>query len=428
MTPPATKLAGTQRTATPEDTLRRLAPLHDRLGITRVADITGLDTIGIPVATAVRPNARSLAVSQGKGPSRAAAHASAVMEACETWHAEHIKAPVRLARRTELGGQAVDPACLPAAPGSPYRDDLPLPWLSGTDLRGGGPVWVPYDVVHTDWTLPPGWADGCFPADSNGLASGNTLPEAVASGLCELVERDAAALWAVRTDQHHHRIDPASVTDPVVVELLARYAAAGVAVALWDLTTDTRLPVVLCHAVERKPSPFRPLPAAGGLGCHPDPATAVVRALTEAAQSRLISIAGARDDLYQREYARALDEAATAAVREVVCGSHPSPRPLADLPAATAGCASDRVDRDVSTVVDRLVAAGCGRVVAVDLTQPDLDVPVVRVVVEGLEGAGAIYGGGCRPGARIARLRGAADHPLAAAAAGEPAAPNGGAA
>ncbi|HWH01477.1 MAG TPA: YcaO-like family protein [Pilimelia sp.] len=397
------KAPGGQRTVGPQETLRRVAPLHARLGITRVADITGLDTVGIPVATAVRPNARSLAVSQGKGPDRAAARASAVMEALETWHAEHVDRPVRLARFADWpDGAAVDPARLPAAPGSPYRPDLPLPWIAGTDLRGGAPVWVPFDVVHTDWTLPPGWADGCFPADSNGLASGNHPVEATTHGLCELVERDAAALWAQRDPAAAAacRIDPGTVPDPVVQELLARFHEAGVAVGLWDLTCDTRVPVVLCHAVERVPSPFRPLPAAGGLGCHPDPRTAVVRALTEAAQSRLISIAGARDDLVHGEYRRALDADASAAVRQAVCDPPAPPRPWRGTAAVAAGFATDRLDTDHQLLLDRLAGAGCGRAAAVDLTHPDIGVPVVRVVVEGLEGAGAIYGGGSRPGPR----------------------------
>ena len=55
--------AGTHRTRSPADTLAAWAPLMPRLGITRLADITGLDVIGLPVIQAVRPNARSVSVS-----------------------------------------------------------------------------------------------------------------------------------------------------------------------------------------------------------------------------------------------------------------------------------------------------------------------------------------------------------------------------
>ena len=63
------------------------------VGITRLANVTGLDRIGIPVVQAVRPNSRSLSVSQGKGVDMDSAKASAMMEAFELWHAERIELP-----------------------------------------------------------------------------------------------------------------------------------------------------------------------------------------------------------------------------------------------------------------------------------------------------------------------------------------------
>jgi ribosomal protein S12 methylthiotransferase accessory factor len=75
--------AGTHRHVGPEQTLARVRPFLGRMGITRVANVTGLARIGIPVVQAVRPNSRSLSVSQGKGLTLAAAKASALMEAGE---------------------------------------------------------------------------------------------------------------------------------------------------------------------------------------------------------------------------------------------------------------------------------------------------------------------------------------------------------
>ena len=69
-------------------TLARVLPMAPRMGITRFAVLTGLDVLGIPVVAATRPNSRSIAVHQGKGVTLAAAKASAVMEAVETFHAE----------------------------------------------------------------------------------------------------------------------------------------------------------------------------------------------------------------------------------------------------------------------------------------------------------------------------------------------------
>src|SRR5713226_979938 len=81
---------GTHRTVDPADTLARIRPHAARMGITRLGNITGLDRIGIPVAVAVRPNSRSVSVSQGKGLDLPQAMASALMEACEGFHAEEI--------------------------------------------------------------------------------------------------------------------------------------------------------------------------------------------------------------------------------------------------------------------------------------------------------------------------------------------------
>src|SRR5438105_3859247 len=79
---------GTHRSQNLDETLRfvlRLAPI---MGITRVANVTGLDPVGIPVVMVCRPNSRSVAVSQGKGIDLASARASGVMEAAELYHPE----------------------------------------------------------------------------------------------------------------------------------------------------------------------------------------------------------------------------------------------------------------------------------------------------------------------------------------------------
>jgi ribosomal protein S12 methylthiotransferase accessory factor len=87
---------GTHRTLDPARTLARVQPHLARMGITRIANVTGLDRIGVPVVMVCRPNARSLAVSQGKGLTLDAAKASGVMEALELDHAERILLPLML--------------------------------------------------------------------------------------------------------------------------------------------------------------------------------------------------------------------------------------------------------------------------------------------------------------------------------------------
>src|SRR5688500_8689946 len=93
---------GTHRLMDPEVTVERARRLMPGMGITRVANITGLDCIDVPVVMVCRPNARSLAVSQGKGLTLAAAKASALMEEIESHHAENITLPLKLGSYEDL--------------------------------------------------------------------------------------------------------------------------------------------------------------------------------------------------------------------------------------------------------------------------------------------------------------------------------------
>src|SRR5262249_7786038 len=131
--------SGTHRMMAPEETIDRLRPLLPVMGITRVANVTGLDSIGIPVVMVCRPTARSLAVSQGKGLDLAAAKASGLMESVESYHAERITLPLRLASLNELrySHPLVDVAALPQLSVSGFHEDLKLLWIEGHDLLSG---------------------------------------------------------------------------------------------------------------------------------------------------------------------------------------------------------------------------------------------------------------------------------------------------
>lgn len=350
------------------------------MGITRIGNITGLDRIGIPVAVAVRPNSRSVSVAQGKGLDLDQAKVSALMEACESFHAEEL-GPIRRATYREISasGAVVDPEALPAA-GKPFDPAASIGWVEGHDLLGGIACWLPAELVHSDYTLEP---EGSFAAGSNGLASGNHLVEAAVAGICEVIERDAIALWhaAGLAAQAGRRVDLASVDDPACRALLARYAAAGIAVRVWDATSDIGAPVFLCQIRDAAPGEADRLRRWHGAGCHPDRTVALSRALTEAAQVRLTYIAGIRDDLAPPEYADppgaeigdALADALAAAARPVAFH-------------AIAQHAADDLAADLRWLLARLRAVGVGRVVACDLSRPEFGVPVVRVVIPGLEG------------------------------------------
>src|SRR5205807_1999748 len=109
-------------------------------------------------------------------------------------------------------------------------------WIEGYDLLQHEAVWVPYEMVHTNYTLALRVSAGTFAATSNGLASGNHLLEAISHGICEVVERDATTMWQLLDEeaQQKTRIDLGTVDDPACREVLEKYARAGIAVAVWE--------------------------------------------------------------------------------------------------------------------------------------------------------------------------------------------------
>ncbi len=392
---------GTHRLIPPEETFARVSGIMPVMGITRVADVTGLDTIGIPVALAIRPNARSLSVSQGKGACRASARASALMESVELYHAEHIHAPLRLATWNEIRYRrpTADIESLPHSAGGSFHADLRTLWIEGQDLLGKGPMWVPHEMVHMDYTLPLPSGSGSFVMSSNGLASGNHPAEALCHALSELIERDALALFQLAGEgQREARLDLGTVDDPVCQSLLDRYDRAGVEVAVWDVTSDTRVPAFSCVIVDRDPSPARPIGPMSGSGCHPCRGVALSRALTEAAQSRLTLITGARDDVHCHARPEGGDVKAARRALDILALSPPQ-RAFSRVPDHE----RETVDDDVLLLLQRLAAVGIEQVIAVDLTHEAFGIPVVRVVVPGLESNHDVPG--CSPGRRARERR-----------------------
>jgi YcaO-like protein with predicted kinase domain len=393
---------GTHRLIPPEETLRRVRPLMGVMGITRIANITGLDRLGIPTVTVCRPNARSLSVSQGKGLDLDSARASGLMEAVETYHAEHITLPLVLASYNELRftHPLVEVSGLPRLSVGTFHPARKLLWLQGLDLRGNTPRWLPFELVHTDYTLPLPTGSGAFFMSSNGLASGNHLLEAISHGICELVERDATTLWHLRPMEARHqtRLDLDTVEDPACREVLEKFDRAGVDVAVWEMTSDIGLAAFFCMCAERAPEPFRPLYPTTGMGCHPAREVALLRALTEAAQVRATLISGSRDDLgVAQSYAILQDPALALRVGKLMRRAGPLRR-FADVPTFEGGS----FDEDVAWELARLAAAGLKQVVVVDLTKPAFGIPVARVVIPGLE---SIHdAAGYVPGARARQL------------------------
>ena len=372
---------GTQRVVPPAETVARIRRLARLMGITRVANVTGLDSIGLPVVMVCRPNARSLAVSQGKGLDLDAARASGLMESAELWHAERMAHPLKLATWNELrfSHRLVAVEGLPRLSIGSFHANHKLLWVEGTDLYDGEGAWVPYEMVHANYTLPLPTGSGSFVMSSNGLASGNHLLEAVSHGLCEVIERDATTLWVYSGEraQADRRVDLRTIDDPACREVLARYDRAGVAVGVWDTTTDVGVAAFLCVIVERDTNKLRLLYPTHGMGCHPVREVALLRALTEAAQSRLTFIAGSRDDSGRDKYRMARDQEGIERTRAEI--AREGIRPFSSAPTFV----RETFEEDLGFLLDRLRAVGVPQAIVVDLTRPELGVPVVRVIVPG---------------------------------------------
>ncbi len=376
--PAAAALSYSDRSCLPEATFERIEALLPGFGITRLARLTGLDRIGIPVWSAVSPNARSIVINQGKGVTDIDAKVSAAMEALERAVACAPSVPARTATRDalcEAGDRALALPHFIAAGQADLLADQPIDWLRGFDLRDGATCWVPRDATILDRTI----GDCRYWQSSDGLASGNTETEAILHGLLERIERDAETLWRLLPLAGKLRgcIDPVSFGDPILDEMTDRIASCGLELRLFDMTSDVGIPcyaAVLAEAgilAARQP---RYHDVTIGHGAHPVARRAAIRAVTEAAQSRLTYISGARDDVFPETFARNLPddtrrlfEAAPERETRPAAEIHGGPHALLDL------------------VLQRLVAARIETIVVVPLTGNDMPFSVVKVFVPALE-------------------------------------------
>jgi len=371
---------GTHRLMSPEETLARVEPLRSAMGITRIANVTGLDTIGLPVVMVTRPQARSLAVSQGKGLSLPAAKASGLMESIELYHAEHVSGPFLLESYNTLRCQcdvvAVE-RLMPHEAGR-FHPDLPILWIEGFDLISQKPVFVPHEAVHTDFTIRMLSQGGCFHNSSSGLASGNHLLEAIGHGICEVIERDAHWQWVAAGAEQESgtRIDPDSIGDANCQALLALCHQADMRLGLWDMTASHGIPAIHCVIAGPAQTESRWLFANSGSGCHGVREVALQRAVTEAVQSRLTMISGSRDDLPHSFYSQASSPDSIRYYLKLL--ERPGfGRCFDELPSRHFASFHE----DVRWYLTQLKASGLGSVIVVNLTRPKFDIPVVRVVI-----------------------------------------------
>jgi thiazole/oxazole-forming peptide maturase SagD family component len=260
----------------------------------------------------------------------------------------------------------------------PFDDDLPADWVPLWSLTNARTALAP--AAYCYYGHPDLRHLFCL-SDSNGCAAGTTLTEAVAHGLLELVERDAAAIWWYNTVPRP-AIDLDSVALPVLAELRDVFARQGRHFWALDLTTDLGIPVVAAVSA-RLDDPVQDV--IYGFGADFDPTAAVTKALLEMNQSLLSvlpGLPGARGR-YRTDRPAAVrwfQQATCAAMPYLVPDPAAPPRSAAALAAAPP---RDDWRDDLAGAVTRLERAGL-EVFVLDQTRPDIGLPVCRVVVPGL--------------------------------------------
>ncbi len=364
----------THRAVSPETTLARVEPLLSSAGITRVADITSLDRVGIPVFSCMRPTAAGGAISvyNGKGATPAEARVSAIMEGIERHSAELRPEKIEYGTYEEVRrvSAAVQPKdlCLPQY----SNPDLPIPWTEGYDIISQDEVWVPaHAVFHPVWLGNP----PLFRTNTNGIASGNTLEEAVFHALAEVIERDA---WSIVEATRNTGKKIVDIPEGTCNDLLQKFNNAGIEIILKDITSDIGLPTVAAIAddITLKEASLLTI----GMGTHTTAEIAVMRALTEVAQSRLTQIHGAREDTTSASLKKTIGYERAKRLNRYWFNDEEtiSFEKLQSFE-------SDDFLSDIELIKGKLKDNGLSQVIISDLTIPELDVPVVRVVIPGME-------------------------------------------
>ena len=399
---PSHKVDGLDRVIDASETFVRLREVGNSLGVTRIADITGLDRVGIPVYSAIVPSSDDgISVYNGKGLRPIDAKVGALMESIERQTALKIRLPYIEGTYRQLSQQArtLDPWKINQALFEESTPETLCSWVRGTDLFSGEEVWVPAHLAGYLWNdLPHGSPYKI--SDSNGLASGNNRPEAVYHALCELIERDAwtfaelgaSSLPAVRRqvlggssggasdDLEHCPCIEISEEN----ELFRAFQEAGLCLQVRDITSALQVPAFFASVADESIFGF-PM-AHAGFGCSPNAHVALRRAITEVAQSRCVDIQSVREDIVESNAPKGTFAPHTKRIAVVNRKSWAvgESRTRRRFEAIESQSFAD-LNQDIRWLMGRLESAGMSEAIVVDFTPDCTTHSVVRVIVPGIE-------------------------------------------
>jgi len=372
-------MVSSMRSLVPETTLAYAREWATTAGISEVRDITDLDVLGVPVFVSVRPQARGEAFTFGKGLRRVDAEVGAYMEALEFFFAEPGIGAVKTrwgSARDVTGAERANDAILDFAPLLQREIDLDAPLLlaSACDLETGDECILPAELVYYP---APDVGESLFGSSTNGLASGNSVLEGSIQALLELIERDIWSFEFVRSSSK--LVDPASLPDDVH-EIVERAERNGLQLKVRSIPNEYGLPFFAAFVFEPN-NPSRKT-FNGGWACDLERDKALVRAVTEAAQSRVAFIHGGRRVPTSRVVSSTSNE--EKLVRQHIQGVSDSRQQtsLAEIPdVAVAG----RLEQKLDAVIARLRHVVRAPICRVVFTPPDSPLQVVRLVIPFLE-------------------------------------------
>ncbi|AKB42202.1 YcaO-related McrA-glycine thioamidation protein [Methanosarcina mazei] len=379
-------IEGTQRVYDEATTLENTKNQIKKIGVTRIADITNLDRLGVPIFSSIRPSAAPGAISiySGKGSTEQRARISAIMESFERCLAERPGLNANIAG--DISAPALVESYLNARenyvtldPGSlllsqPYNPSSLLEWVGTYDLLNKEEVFVSANAVYHPYDSP-GQCQKLFLSNTNGLASGNVLEEAILHGLLEVIERDAISTAQFTRDLGKEIV--LTEEDGYLYEISRKFKDSGIDLKIWLVPTDTGIPTIIAATDDVKLKD--PALLVMGAGSHLKPEIAVARAITEAAQSRVVQIQGAREDTDREGFIRSVgydrmkrlnwfwfEEGEKISLSEVQDISKRSPA------------------ENIDVILEKLKGL-TEKVLVVDLSREEVAVPVVRVIIPGFE-------------------------------------------
>ena len=390
---------GTSRIIPPEQTLQVTIPISKQIGVTRLADITHMDKLAIPNYSAVLPGTEDyIWVYSGKGPTKAHAKASVLMECIE----RYSSLPGSTKRNFIQGSyedlsqkySVLHPEEVVEPFNFQYRNYMPMDFLPGFELFSGESMLIPASLALFRYSPKPPALNPFAFYHTNGLASGNVLEEAVCHSLCEVIERDAVSLAELRASaipfnfirtitnslkEKQYSISPDVVIhdvdfDPIKM-LVRKFEKAKIPLIVKDISSDIGIPTFNASSIEWLTHDYGYL--AEGHGTHPDARIALLRAITEVSQSRAANIQGARDDLRKIKYGN--DNSDDKRAWQFT----PSKNKI-QFSQVRSYFNVDILD-DIKLILARLQQAGLKKAIIVDLTIAEIGIPVVRAIVPGLE-------------------------------------------